>query len=147
MNEPWSFDLAQRLVTGWDQAIVLRSVIGVAGALILWLAGRALFRRSGPALAAVLWILAGLAAVAEQQGDPAKAAEIFREALALARYDYEKVILMGDLSRALEAGGANDEALKVMDEIVEKFPEHPRTPLIKEHRAELRARMQAGTNG
>jgi len=57
-------DLAQRLVTGWDQAVLLRGVIGVAGALILWLAGRALFRRSGHALAAVLWILAGLAAVA-----------------------------------------------------------------------------------
>lgn len=91
--------------------------------------------------------VAGLAAVAEQQGDNAKAVELYREALAIARFDYEKVILMGDLSRALEAGGNNDEALKIMDEIVEKFPDHPRTPLIKEHRAELRARMQAGANG
>ncbi len=91
--------------------------------------------------------VAGLAAVAEQQGDNAKAVELFREALAMARYDYEKVILMGDLSRALEAAGNNDEALKVMDEIVEKFPDHPRTPLIKEHRAELRARMQTAAKG
>ncbi|MCE5269770.1 tetratricopeptide repeat protein [bacterium] len=91
--------------------------------------------------------VAGLAAVAEQQGDPAAAAGIYREAVGLAHFDYEKVILMGDLSRALEVGGQTDEALKVMDEIVEKYPDSPRTPLIKEHRAEVRARMQSGQKG
>jgi len=91
--------------------------------------------------------VAGLAAVSEQQGDPAKAVEIYREALAIAHFDYEKVILMGDLSRALEAGGQTDEALKVMDEIVEQFPDSPRTPLIKEHLAELKARLQSGQKG
>ena len=89
----------------------------------------------------------GLAAVAEQQGDTDKAVELYREALEMCNEDYQKVIVMGDLSRALASAGKNDEAIKVMDEIVEKFPENPRTPLIKEYRAELKARMTAGGQG
>lgn len=89
----------------------------------------------------------GLAAVAEQLADHDRAIELYREALGLCRYDYERVIVLGGLSRALEAAGRNEEALKVMDEIVEKYPRNPRTPLIREYRAELRARMTAGGQG
>jgi hypothetical protein len=56
-------DLTLRLTTGWNAAVGARMLMGVFGLLILGLAARTLWRRSGSRLVALLWLPVGAVGV------------------------------------------------------------------------------------
>ncbi|MBN2289066.1 MAG: tetratricopeptide repeat protein [Candidatus Glassbacteria bacterium] len=87
----------------------------------------------------------GQAAVYEQMEDLDKAAAHYGEALKMAVYDYQKIEVMDALSRVLAMEGKNEEALEMMDRIIEDYPDNPRTGSIVERKAELLARFYAAT--
>ena len=89
--------------------------------------------------------LVGLAAVYEQFEEYDKAIETYREALALARYDFQRFEIMSSLSRVLAMAGRNTEAVETMDRIIETYPDYPLTGEIIELRAELIAKMRASS--
>lgn len=57
-------DLTTRLTMGWNEALGVRLLLGVFGLLILVMAVRTLWRRSGGRLVAVLWMPIGAACIA-----------------------------------------------------------------------------------
>jgi tetratricopeptide (TPR) repeat protein len=87
--------------------------------------------------------LVGQAAACEQLENLDKAIEVYREALATAGYDYQKLEILISLCRVLAAAGRNTEALELTDRIIEDYPDYPRSQMIVELRAELKARLSA----
>jgi len=57
-------DTILRYAIGWDKAIAIRILVGLAGAAVTLLAGRILLKRPRSPLAGVLWLLAGIVLVA-----------------------------------------------------------------------------------
>ena len=87
----------------------------------------------------------GQAAAYEQLEDFDKSIEFYTEALELAGYDYQKLEIMDSLSRVMAMAGRNQEALEMMDRIIENYPDSPTTGIIIERKAELLARYFAAT--
>ncbi len=85
----------------------------------------------------------GQAAVYEQLEDLDKSIGFYTEALEMAHYDYQKVEIMDALSRVMAMAGRNEEALEVMDRVIEDYPDNPTTAIIIERKAELLARLFA----
>lgn len=89
----------------------------------------------------------GQGAVYEELKDFDKSIDHYRQALEKAKYDYQKITILDALSRVLAMAGRNEEALEMMDRIIENYPDNPRTGPIVERKAELLARYYAATAG
>lgn len=86
--------------------------------------------------------LVGLAATHEQLGDPDQAIEAYRRAEQTAEYDFQTIEIMTSLARVLDDTGRSDEAIRVLEDILQRFPDSPRKGEIAERKAELEARVQ-----
>jgi len=91
--------------------------------------------------------LVGLAATNEQLKNMDQAIEFYRQALETAVYDYQRIEIMKDCSRALSAVGRDEEAVELLERIITDYPDNPRTGEIIERKAELLAQSTAAAQG
>jgi hypothetical protein len=64
MSQPALDELTQRLITGWDDAVPLRVVFLLIGAVIVYLTSRAALKNRCSLVVAALWLLFGVLLVA-----------------------------------------------------------------------------------
>jgi tetratricopeptide (TPR) repeat protein len=89
----------------------------------------------------------GQAAVYEELKDFDKSIQYYQEALETAVYDYQKLEILDAMSRVMAMAGRNQEALEMMERIIQDYPDNPRTGKVIEQKAEMLARYfaNAGT--
>ncbi|MBW7997634.1 MAG: tetratricopeptide repeat protein [Candidatus Glassbacteria bacterium] len=89
--------------------------------------------------------LVGIAACHEQFEEYPQALENYHRALELAEYDFQRVEILSSISRTHRQAGQAEQAIAMLDEIIESFPDDPRNGEFIEIRAELKAGLAAGT--
>jgi tetratricopeptide (TPR) repeat protein len=87
--------------------------------------------------------LVGMGACHEQFEEFPQAVESYREALGLAEFEFQKVEILSAISRAHRLAGEVDQAIAALDEIIDTYPDNPRSGEFIEIRAELKAAQQA----
>ncbi len=90
-------------------------------------------------------VLVGIGACHEQFEEYPQALENYHRALELAEYDFQRVEILSSISRAHRQAGQSEQAIAMLDEIIESYPDDPRNGEFIEIRAELKAGLAAGT--
>lgn len=87
--------------------------------------------------------IVGIGACHEQFDEFPQAVEAYREALGLAEFEFQKIEILAAISRTHRQAGQVDEAIAALNEIIDTWPDNPRSGEFIEIRAELQAAKQA----